>query len=192
MVEKKILFILGPAGSGKSTQAELISKKIGYTHIVESNLLKSEASKGTKLGIELKDKMSKGELVPFEVTCDLLFKEIDRTKSNKIIVDGFPREMNQAITLDYYVYTHQYKIQAVIYVNTSKEVCIKRLLERKREDDNKQAIKKRLDIYFNETLPVIKRFENKGLLIKVNGDRKIEPINKELISILKNKKSKHI
>jgi len=190
MVEKKILFILGPAGSGKSTQADLISEKLGYKHIVESNLLKAEVAKGTKLGLELKAQMQKGLLVPFEITCEILFNEIDKTKSTKIIVDGFPREMDQAITLDYYIYKTKNKIQGLIYVDSSKEECLKRLMKRKREDDTKKAIKKRLDIYYKETLPVIKRFENKGLLIKVNGNREIEPINKDIINKLK--KSKHL
>ncbi len=188
--QKNILFILGPAGSGKSTQADLISEKLGYKHIVESNLLKEEVAKGTKLGLELKTQMQKGLLVPFEITCDILFNEIDKTKSTKIIVDGFPREINQAITLDYYIYKTKNKIQGLIYVDSTKKECLKRLMKRKREDDTKNAITKRLNIYYKETLPVIKRFENKGLLIKVNGNREIEPINKDIINKLK--KSKHL
>jgi adenylate kinase family enzyme len=182
---KKILFILGPAGSGKSTQAEFLSKKLGYKHIVESDLLKKEIKKGTKLGKELNKEMNKGILVPFEITCDLLFNEINKSKQDKIIVDGFPREISQAITLDYYIYKQKYKIQALIYIDTSKEKCIERLLKRKREDDTKDAIKERLEIYFNETIPVIKRFEKKGLLIKVNGNHTIEEVNKELIKKIK-------
>ena len=123
---KKILFILGPAGSGKSTQAELIAEKLGYKHIVESDLLKKEVAKKTKLGKELDKQMRKGILVPFEITCDILFNEINKSKANKIIVDGFPRELDQAITLDYYIYKQKYIIQALIYVDTSKEECIKR------------------------------------------------------------------
>ena len=182
---KKIIFILGPAGSGKSTQAEILSKSLGYKHIVESDLLKREVAKKTKLGRELDKEMKQGILVSFEITCDLLFNEINNSKVDKIIVDGFPRELDQAITLDYYIYKQKYKIQALIYVDTSKEECIKRLLLRKREDDNKEAIKKRLDIYFNETMPVIKRFEKKGLLVKVNGNKTINEVSKELLKKIK-------
>ena len=182
---KKIIFILGPAGSGKSTQAEIVSKSLGYKHIVESDLLKREVAKKTKLGRELDKEMKKGMLVPFEITCDLLFNEINNSKVDKIIVDGFPRELDQAITLDYYIHKQKYKIQALIYVDASKDECIKRLLLRKREDDNKEAIKKRLDIYFNETMPVIKRFEKKGLLVKVNGNKNIKEVSKELLKKIK-------
>jgi len=184
---KKIIFILGPAGSGKSTQAEEISKKFGYKHIVESDLLKKEVSRKTKLGKELDKQIKKGILVPFEVSCDLLFDEINKCKEEKIIVDGFPREIEQAITLDYYIYKKKYITQALIYVDTSKDECIKRLLKRKREDDNREAIKKRLDIYFNQTIQVINRFERKGLLIKINGNQTINEVSKEI----KTKLEKH-
>jgi len=183
--KKRIIFILGPAGSGKSTQASLIAKKLGYKQIIESDLLKEEVKKGTKLGLELDKEMNKGLLVPFVITCDLLFNKINKLKSNKIIVDGFPREINQAITLDYYIYKQKDEIEAVIYVDTSKETCIKRLLARKRKDDTKDAIKKRLEIYFKETIPVIKRFKDKGLLIKVNGNKTINEVNFELQKKLK-------
>jgi len=185
---KNIILILGPAGSGKSTQAQLMSKRLGYKHIVESDLLKEEVKKGTKIGKEIHNYMIRGELIPFEKSCDLLFNKIDSSKEKNIIVDGFPREMEQAVTLEYFVFKKKHKIQALIYVDTTKKECLKRLMKRKREDDTKQAINKRLDIYHKQTLPVIERFEKKGLLIKVNGTKEVEPTNKEIIKKLKDKK----
>jgi len=182
---KDIIIMLGPQGSGKSTQAKLLAKKYNYIDIIESNILRKEAKKKTKLGKEIKTKMSKGILVPFEVTCDLLFKKINLTKKNKIIIDGFPREIEQAHVLDYFIYSNKHKLVDVIYVDVPKNICVKRMLLRKRDDDKPNIIKKRLEIYFKETKPLINYYKKR--LIKINGARNTNEVFKEINKKIKSR-----
>jgi len=173
---KEIYILLGPQGSGKSTQADLIAKKLKFSKIVESNLLKKEANKKTQNGKKIKRIMEKGDLVPFEISCDLLFKKIKSTKKNKILIDGFPREPEQAHVLDYFIYANKYNLKEVIYIDTSINECIKRMKLRKRADDKPNIIKERLKLYFKDTKPLIKYYKKQNKLIKVNGNGSIESI----------------
>lgn len=180
-MNKDIYILLGPQGSGKSTQADLITKKLKFTKIVESDLLKKEGKKNTKKGKEIKKIMKKGDLVPFEISCDLLFKKIKSTKKNKILIDGFPREPEQAHVLDYFVYANKYNIKEVIYIDTSIDECIRRMKLRKRADDSPKIIKERLKLYFKDTKPLIKYYKKQNKLIKVNGNGNIESIFKNIL-----------
>jgi adenylate kinase len=186
-MQKKILVMLGPAGSGKSTQAELISKKFNYKHIIESNILKDEVKKNTSLGKQIKEIIAKGELVPFEVSSDLLFKKIKKNKNKNILIDGFPRAIEQAIILDYFLYSQGYKFIGVIYLSIPKQESTKRLLLRKRADDNPKVIKERLEIYYHRTKEVIERYKEKGKMIEINGNQSIDNVFKEISRKLKTK-----
>jgi adenylate kinase len=183
MLKKEIIIFLGAPGSGKSTQAKLISKKLKYTKITMSTLLKEEIKKDSKSSKNLKKIINNGDLVPYYISCDLLFKKIKKSKSKKILIDGFPREINQAIVLDYFLYTNNYDLKKIININTSKKECINRLLKRKRKDDTKKAIKERLKIYNKETKKVIKRYNKKNLVCNIIGNRSK---NKILNNIIKN------
>lgn len=177
---KNIFIFLGPQGSGKSTQAEIISKKLKYTHIVESDLLHKFVKKNNKESKMVKDMMLKGEMVPFEISCDILFEKINSLKSKNIIVDGFPRTIDQVHVFDYYLYKKKHNFKGIVYINLPKKECIKRMLLRKREDDKLNVIKKRLEIYFKKTKVVLDYYNKKGKVIKINGNQKIEAVTFEI------------
>lgn len=185
-MSKNILIFLGPQGSGKSTQAEIVSKTKKYTHIVESDLLHEFIKKNNKEAKLVKELMKKGEMVPFEITCEITFKKINSLKSKNVIIDGFPRLINQTHVFDYFIYKHKHNFQGVVYIDLDKKECVKRLLLRKREDDKLNIIKRRLEIYFKKTSEVLRHYKEKNKLIKVNGNQTIEKVTKEIIKKLKN------
>ncbi|HOD90005.1 MAG TPA: nucleoside monophosphate kinase [archaeon] len=187
---KKILIVLGAPGSGKSTQADLICKEFNYEHVIESDLLKQEILKKTPLSKKIAKIMNEGKLVPYEITCDILFKKIKKSKKNKIVIDGFPREINQAIVFDYFVFSENIDFLGIVYLSLSKESSVKRLLLRKRKDDTKKIIQKRLEIYYKETKPVIERYKKQKKLIEIDGEPSIEEIFKNVKNKLKNKSLK--
>jgi adenylate kinase len=184
-MSKNILIILGPAGSGKTTQAELISKYYNYKTITMSSVLKEELNKKIKPNNKINKIILKGELVSYKISCDLLFKKIKKTKSKNILIDGFPRQIEQAIIFDYFLYINKYKLKNIIYINLNKKECIKRLLVRKRKDDTKISINKRLYIYRKETIKVIEKYEKENLVLHVNGNNKIDFIFSEIKKKLK-------
>lgn len=183
---KEILIILGPAGSGKSTQNELLSKKLKYKSIVMSDILKEEIKKKTKVGKYIHKLISKGNLAPDEIACDVLFKKIQKERSNKIILDGFPRVTTQAIIFNYFLHTKNYKLKKVLFINVPKKECVKRMLLRKRDDDTKEIIEHRFNIYFKDTKPVLDYYKKTGLLLDINGKQTIEEVHKEILKKIKN------
>jgi adenylate kinase family enzyme len=182
---KEILIILGPAGSGKSTQNELLSKKLKYKSIIMSDVLKEEIKKKTNTGKYIHQLISKGNLAPDNISCDLLFKKIQKERSNKIILDGFPRVTNQAVIFNYFSHTKNYKLKSIIFINVPKKECIKRMLLRKRSDDTKEIIEKRFNIYFKDTKPVLNYYKKMGLLIDINGKQSIEKVHEEILKKIK-------
>jgi adenylate kinase len=179
-MDKNILVILGPAGSGKSTQSDLIAKNYNYKKITISSVLKEEVQKKTKLGKELNSTMLQGELVPYKISCDLLFKKIKKTRFKNILIDGFPRQIEQAIVFDYFLYTYKYNLKNVIYIDVPRRECVKRLIIRKRKDDTKIAINKRLYIYVKETKKVLSKYRSEKLLLHVNGYDQINNVFSEI------------
>lgn len=185
---KQIIIMVGPAGSGKGTQNKLIEKEFGYKPFSMGDLLREEVSKKTILGKKINNIIKDGNLVTLEMASDLIFNRIKKEKSKKILMDGFPREYDQAAVFDYFLHSNNYKLMAVIHLNVPKNESIKRLLLRKRADDTKKAIEKRLEDYEKITKKVIERYKLQGKLIEINGHQSIESVHKEIKRKLKEHK----
>lgn len=177
---KKILIMLGPAGSGKSTQDKLIEKDFGYKPFIMGDILREEVGKKTKLGKEIHALIKDGHLVPLEIASDLIFRKVKISKSNKIIMDGFPREFYQSVVFDYFLKINNYKLLGVINLKLSRKESIKRLLNRKRHDDEIKAINQRLDDYHKITIKAIEKYRIEKKLIEINGEQTIENVFKEI------------
>lgn len=122
------IILLGPPGSGKGTQAGLLSKKYGIPHIAMGDILREEVARGTSLGKKVNVYMSKGELVPDEIVIEVLKERIKKPDcKNGFILDGFPRTLNQAKALDAMLDELGFRIDAVVYIDVPDEEIVRRL-----------------------------------------------------------------
>ena len=176
---KKHLLFLGAPGAGKGTQAELLSKVHSYLHLSTGELLRKEIEMKTNLGIKVKDIINKGELVSDELVLEIVRKNLD--KDNKgWILDGYPRNLSQANSLNEVLMNISQPIEVVFYLDIPEDVLIKRLLIRGRKDDNEETIRTRLNIYKKTTEPLVEYFKNLSLLEYINADRDLKTISDEI------------
>ena len=199
----KLIFI-GPQGSGKGTQAKIIANKLDLEHISTGDLLRNCIGELKK---QVDDFMNSGKLVPDELILKILDEKLKLIGDKGFILDGFPRNLNQAIELDKIT-----NIDNVIEISISDQEAVNRIINRvscsncgaifnlktnppktegfcdlcnsplmKRNDDNEEALKKRLEIYHSETEKIMEHYKS----IKINGEQPIEKVTEEIIESLK-------
>ena len=173
-MKKKLLFI-GPPGAGKGTQANLFCSKYGLDHLSTGDLLRDEVSSGSDLGLQASEIMNKGELVSDELVLSIVEGRLDNIK-NGWLLDGFPRNVNQANALKNLLEKINHPLEAVISIQIADDVLIKRLLSRGREDDNEEVIVNRLKVYREQTSPLIDLYSNQGLLVEIDGNAEIDVV----------------
>lgn len=166
-----IVVLMGPVGSGKSTQAELLAEKLGAHHFDMGNLLREVAQGNNGDAQVVKNLIEKGEFVSDELVTKLV-KEFLAGK-DKVVMEGFPRTLAQA-SKGSIVPDH------VIYIKLSDDIAKKRLMVRGRADDIEETILKRLAIYHEQTEPILEYYRKKGKLIEVDGDRPIPDIAQDI------------
>ncbi|SMC09545.1 adenylate kinase [Nitratiruptor tergarcus] len=181
---KKLFLIIGAPGSGKTTDAELVAKRNSdkIIHYSTGELLRAEIAKGTPLGATIASYVDNGKLVPLEIVMDTIKNAILSSDKDIIIIDGFPRSVEQMEALDAMLtQSPDITLKAVIEIVVSEETARERVLGRARgADDNVEVFNNRMKVYL-EPLPEIEKFyESKGLLKKIDGERTIEEIVEEL------------
>jgi len=192
MKQLDVLIFLGPPGSGKGTQAEILTEKLKYLHISVGDLLRENISKNTELGKLASSYVNAGELVPDDLIIKLVNSYIYdlQNKDSKylgIILDGFPRTIKQASSLENKIKDLGASIKAVIYLDISDEKIISRLQSRGRNDDKPELIRNRLDVYRKQTEPLLDFYSEKKLLGSINGDQNLENVNSNILNVLKEK-----
>jgi len=182
-----IIFI-GPPGSGKSTQAKLLSQKFGLFFIQMGKEIRRAAQKKSAWGKKIKKQIEKGELVKDSTVKQILRKIILSDQSRPgFVLDGAPRVVSQVDEIEDFTRKAGQKVDWVILVEASDQACLERLLKRGRKDDHEKVIKNRLNLYHQEQGPVIDYFDQKGILIRVDGERPIKKIHQEIVRRLKDK-----
>ena len=152
----KNIIIFGAPGSGKGTYSDEIVAKYGMGHISTGDVLRGEIKNGTELGKIAKGYIDNGQLIPDELMIDILAKTYDaQTKGQGVIFDGFPRTIAQAEALK--------MIELVVDEETLMARLLNRAIEQGRADDNEETIKKRFEVYRNQTAPLAEWFEKEGL-----------------------------
>mgnify|MGYP001389715197 CR=1 FL=1 len=176
---KKHLLFLGAPGAGKGTQAALISQTNSYLHLSTGELLRKEIEMNTYLGKQVKDIMNRGELVSDELVLKIVRQNLDKN-NNGWILDGFPRNLSQANSLNEVLIEINQPLEVVFYLDIPEEVLIKRLLLRGRKDDNEETIRKRVEIYKKTTEPLIRYFRDLSLLEYIDADRDLKTISSDI------------
>ncbi len=183
------LVIFGPPGAGKGTQSKFLVEKFNLFQLSTGEFLRNEMSKNTKIGKQIASVINSGSLVSDKIVSDLIEKIIaNKEYQNRIIFDGYPRNLNQVKNLENLLKRYKQKIDIVLKLSVSLETIKKRIVERrnqeKRLDDNEQIAIKRYQTYEKSTEPVIDYYKKLNLLKVVDGERPIDQINKEISDII--------
>lgn len=169
------IIVIGPQGSGKSTQAELLAEELGVPHIEVGELLHYASQEDSPRGQEIKKAMNAGVLVDDRLVVEAVEERLKVKQYQKgFVLDGSPRDLWQAEHF-------KIKFDRVFYLDVSDEVNIKRLIKRGRKDDTPELIKKRLEIYHRQTEPVLDHYRQMGILEEVDGERSIEEIHQDIL-----------
>ena len=203
------IILLGAPGAGKGTQATRISEKFGLPHISTGDIFRDHIKRQTKIGLLAKSYTDKGQLVPDEVTCEIVKDRLQNADcKNGYLLDGFPRNLFQAEELDKFS-----KVDAVINIDIDLSLLMDRLCGRRvckecgesyhvnflngrttcekcggelyqRKDDNEETVGNRLNVYSEQTAPLIKFYTEKGVLRNVNGVGSIEEVFARICDVL--------
>ena len=183
------IVIFGPPGAGKGTQSKFIAEKFNMYQLSTGDILRKEMSKNTEIGKKIASVINTGSLVSDQIVSDMIEKIISNNDyHNKIIFDGYPRNLIQAKNLENLLKKYEQKISIVLKLSVSLETVKKRISERKslekRTDDDKDIAIKRYKTYENSTEPVIEYYKKLNLLKVIDGESSIDQINKEISDII--------
>lgn len=204
------IVLLGAPGAGKGTQAQKLVEEFGVAHISTGDLLRAAVKAGTKLGVKAKSYMDNGQLVPDKLVVDLVTERLDADDAQKgFILDGFPRNTAQAVTLDSALAEMGRNLDAALLVDVKPDVIVKRLSSRRtckecgytapagvdtcpscggemyqRDDDKPETIQRRLDTYHTQTAPLIEYYRGHSILKEVDGDRPVDEVYADVKDLL--------
>lgn len=200
------IVLLGSPGAGKGTQALRLAKEENFAHISTGDIFRAELKNNTPLGQKAREYMDKGELVPDELVVDMVNGKVSSLEGvNGVLLDGFPRNLSQAEAME-----GKIPVDMAIYIHVDKEEIVKRLTSRRtckecgniqsitedgkcikcggetfqREDDTESVIMNRLNVYEEQTMPLIEYYENKGVLKRIDGARDIDVVYKDVLGLL--------
>jgi adenylate kinase len=187
----KNIVIFGAPGSGKGTQSDKMIAQYGFEHISTGDVLRNEIKNGTELGKTAKSYIDQGQLIPDELMIDILASVYDSFgKEHKGVIDGFPRTIPQAEALKKMLAERGHKVAAMIELDVPEDELMKRLLLRGqqsgRSDDNEETIKKRLNVYHNQTSPLIEWYAKEGIHHHINGLGELDRIFGDITAVIDN------
>jgi len=180
---KQRLLFLGPPGAGKGTQAQKLAASHHLLHLSTGDLLRAEVQAGTSLGQEAEAVMARGELVSDALVLAIVHQRLAQHQGGWLL-DGFPRNLPQAIALDHLLQELQQSIELVVLMELEAPVLLQRLLARGRADDNEGVIRHRLTVYEEQTAPLIAHYRALGLLQLVEATGTVEEIADRISSLL--------
>jgi adenylate kinase len=217
MNEKATYIVMfGPPGAGKGTQAEILAQKLGLVHVSSGDLFRENLSNQTDLGKLAQTYMTKGELVPDDVTIAMVKERLSRPDCAKgAVLDGFPRTPAQAEALNKILAEMNAKVDLVPLISVPNDVLVERLSGRwmsksgrvyhalynppkvkwvddidgtplyQREDDKPETVQRRIDVYYEQTAPLIDYYRQAGLLVEIDGTQEIEKVTEDILKAIK-------
>jgi adenylate kinase len=187
---KKLFLIIGAPGSGKTTDAELIADKHeNITHYSTGDMFRAEVATGSELGKTIDSYVSAGNLVPIAIVIDTIVTAIKNAPTSTVIIDGYPRSVEQMEELDKYLQTEDtVELVNVIEVEVSREVAMDRVLGRARgTDDNVEVFNNRMKVFTDPLSDIQNFYSAKDILTKINGERTIEEVVDQMDNFIQSK-----
>ncbi|KGA10614.1 MAG: adenylate kinase [actinobacterium acAMD-2] len=183
------LVLVGPPGAGKGTQAQIVATQLSIPHISTGDIFRANVAGGTELGLQAQQFMNAGELVPDSVTNAMVADRLAQPDAQAgFLLDGYPRNREQAIVLEGLLAEGDIALDAVVELDVDNESVIARLLDRAvkdgRADDTEEVIRRRLDVYSEQTEPLVGYYREHGLLRSVDGVGTIEDITARIVAAL--------
>jgi adenylate kinase len=180
---------MGPPGAGKGTQARFVADHFGVPAISTGDIFRANVSQGTPLGVEAKRYMDAGEYVPDEVTNLMVRNRIDEDDAKPgFLLDGYPRTLAQVEELDGMVEFTGHRLDAVVVLTVDDEEIVQRLLQRAevegRADDTEDVIRRRQEVYREQTEPLIEVYRERGILLEVDGIGEVDQVTKRIFEAL--------
>lgn len=180
------LIFLGPPGAGKGTQAQMLAADCAVPHISTGDILRAAVANATDLGRKAESYMSAGELVPDELILDLIQERLAESDAQAgWVLDGFPRNVPQAEFLIQLLEKIEQPADFVVNLDVIDEVIVTRLLNRGRADDEESVIRHRLEVYRQQTAPLIDFYRNRQQLVSVDGNQPMESVYASLQAIIR-------
>ena len=183
------LIIMGPPGAGKGTQAAYIAERFGIPAISTGDIFRRNVSEGTPLGVEAKRYMDAGEYVPDEVTNAMVRDRIAEADAQPgFLLDGYPRTLAQVQELDGMIEQTGHELDAVVVLTVDQDEIVSRLLQRAqvegRADDTEEVIRRRQEVYAEQTEPLIGVYRERGILSEVDGMGEVDDVTRRLFAAL--------
>ncbi|WP_134766961.1 adenylate kinase [Nocardioides sp. 1609] len=183
------LILMGPPGAGKGTQATSVADHFGIPAISTGDIFRANVSAGTELGIEAKRYMDAGDYVPDEVTNKMVRNRIDEPDAKPgFLLDGYPRTTAQVEELDGMIAFTGHQLDAAVVLTVDADELVARLLQRAttsgRADDTEDVIRKRQELYTNETAPLIELYRARGILVEVDGMGTVDEVAERIFAAL--------
>lgn len=180
---------MGPPGAGKGTQAKVVADHFGIPAISTGDIFRANVSEGTELGVEAKRYMDAGEYVPDEITNLMVRNRIDEPDAEPgFLLDGYPRTLAQVEELDGMVKFTGHSLDAVLVLTVDEDELVARLLERARTegraDDTEAVIRRRQEIYTEQTEPLIEVYRDRGILVEIDGMGSVDEVTKRIFDAL--------
>ena len=180
---------MGPPGAGKGTQARFIADHFAIPAISTGDIFRANVSQGTPLGVEAKRYMDAGEYVPDEVTNRMVRNRIDESDAEHgFLLDGYPRTLAQVEELDGMIKHTGHQLDAVVVLTVDSEEIVQRLLQRAeiegRADDTEDVIRRRQEVYVEQTQPLIEVYKERGLVHEVDGLGEVDDVTKRIFDAL--------
>lgn len=183
------LIIMGPPGAGKGTQAKFIAEHFEIPAISTGDIFRANVSQGTPLGVEAASYMDKGEYVPDSLTNLMVRNRIDEPDAAQgFLLDGYPRTLAQVEELDGMIKYTGHALDAVVVLTVDKDEIVQRLLQRAelegRADDTEDVIRRRQEVYLEETAPLIEVYKGRGLVHEIDGMGDVDDVTKRIFDEL--------
>jgi len=183
------LILMGPPGAGKGTQAQFVADRFGVPAISTGDIFRANVSQGTALGLAAQRYMDSGEYVPDEITNKMVRIRIDEADAESgFLLDGYPRTLAQVDELDDMVASSGHRLDAVVVLTVDPEEIVARLLQRAqvegRPDDTEDVIRRRQEVYAEQTEPLIEVYRTRGILIEVDGMGEVDDVTSRIFAAL--------